>query len=365
MKKNLLLALGATVVALTANATVRTVSNNVNSPGQYTTLQAAYDASSSNDTLYIHASETSYGNLTMEKPLVLIGEGALPNKQIQYKTQIGGITLTYAPFPATTTASGSKFYGMDIPNLILNNSASTGTGGIGNITVSRCKIGSFNGNATHSNLIIFQNVIGSVNGFKLFNSVFSNNIVEGFNCSSAEGANNLISNNVIQSYLYVKGAVISNNIFYHFASSGSIAFSNNACTFSKNIFYAFTPIVETAVISGSNTGSGNLFNTDPVYTTPATSDQIIAYTYINPETAPFANLHLQASSPGKNYGTDGTDVGIYGGGYPWVDGENTDSRFRYFPMSKQVPHMIEMNVLNPTIPVNGTLNVEFNARSQN
>ncbi len=365
MKKNLLLSIGAILFVLTANATVRTVSNNVNSPGQFTSLQAAYDASSSNDTLYIHASETSYGNLTMKKPLVLIGEGALPNKQIQYKTQIGDIILSYAAFPATTTASGSKFYGMEISSITLRASSSSGSAGIGNITVSRCKISSFLPSYEHSNLIITQNVISSLSGSILFNSILSNNIIGSISVSSQTGANNLISNNIIQTAIYIKGAVISNNIFYNYVSSGSIAFSNEACTFSNNIFYAFTPVVEATIISGSNTGSGNLFNIDPVFTTPAIPTQIAGYTYINPLVGPFANLHLQASSPGKSYGTDSTDVGIYGGGYPWIDGENADSRFRYYPMSKQVPHMIKMNILNPTIPANGTLNVEFNARSQN
>ena len=32
------------------------------------------------------------------------------------------------------------------------------------------------------------------------------------------------------------------------------------------------------------------------------------------------DYRLRDSSPGKNAGKDGTDIGIYGGRYPWKDG---------------------------------------------
>lgn len=360
MKKILLLILGTAVFAASATATVRTVSNDVNSPGQFTSLQAAHDASAANDTIYIHPSETSYGNLSLTKPLVLIGGGALPNKQVQYASIIEDITITYATLPATS-GSGSKIYGLSIYTVSLNYSSAAQTSGVGSITLSRNKI-SLVYPTINSNLLFYQNVIGSLAGGSLFNCIFSNNICGSFQPGYSVGSNNLITNNQFDRYFWIKGAIISNNIFY---SSSALEFRTESSTFTKNIFIASTSVVETDVITGSTTGSGNLFNVDPVFTTPATSTQIKGYTYTSPAAGPFANLNLQATSPGIDYGTDGTDVGIYGGGYPWVDGESADSRFRYYPMPNQVPHMIEMNILNPTLPVDGTLNVDFNAKTKN
>jgi hypothetical protein len=367
MKKILLLILGTSVFAASATATVRTVSNDVNSPGQFTSLQAAHDASAANDTIYIHPSATYYDNLTLTKPLVLIGGGSMPGKQVQYASKVLNITVTFATLPSTS-GSGSKIYGLSIDKLIFGSSSSAYTSGVGSITVSRNKIQNITITNKHNNLVLFQNVIGAIGSENAFpslwnNCVFSNNICGGFQPYPGDaGANNLISNNQFDYYFYISGAVISNNIFY---SSATLYFVTYSSTFSNNIFLASTPVNSSDIIKGSTTGTGNLFNVDPVLTTSATSSQINGYTYTSPAAGPFANLHLQATSPGKDYGTDGTDVGIYGGGYPWVDGESADSRFRYYPMPNQVPHMIEMNILNPTLPVDGTLNVDFNAKTKN
>ncbi|HJS55472.1 MAG TPA: hypothetical protein VJ765_13050, partial [Chitinophagaceae bacterium] len=46
-------------------ATVRTVSNNPATIAQYSTIQAAVDASSSGDTVYIHGSPSAYAAFTI------------------------------------------------------------------------------------------------------------------------------------------------------------------------------------------------------------------------------------------------------------------------------------------------------------
>ena len=56
-----------------AFAIVRTVSNNPSSPGQYTSIQAAIDASGlTGDTIMVAGSATSYGDMTIGKKLVLV-----------------------------------------------------------------------------------------------------------------------------------------------------------------------------------------------------------------------------------------------------------------------------------------------------
>ena len=67
MKNFIFAFVGTIILASNANATIHTVSNNVNSPGQYTDLQAAITAAVNNDTIYIHRSDVDYGSITINK----------------------------------------------------------------------------------------------------------------------------------------------------------------------------------------------------------------------------------------------------------------------------------------------------------
>jgi len=64
------------------------------------------------------------------------------------------------------------------------------------------------------------------------------------------------------------------------------------------------------------------------------------------------SYHLHESSPGKNAGKDGTDIGIYGGRYPWKDGG--------LPVN---PHIDTFNVGGNT-DTNGTLKVSIKVAAQ-
>jgi len=73
MKKTLLL-IAAIAFCMTANAKIWRV-NNTAIPADFTTLQAAHDSSAvhAGDTLHLESSQTSYGNLTATKQLIIIG----------------------------------------------------------------------------------------------------------------------------------------------------------------------------------------------------------------------------------------------------------------------------------------------------
>jgi hypothetical protein len=363
MKKQLLSSFFVFGVLLSAKATVWTVSNDVNSPGQFTSAQAAQDAASSGDTLYFHATPTSYGDLTVKKPLVLIGEGAYPNKAIQYSAIFGSITLSYSDSPITS-ASGSKIFGLIIDYLNIGSECSV-CNSLSNIEVARNKIYIFQTYNIAINVYAYQNQIYNFWGVH-HSLVFTNNIIQNFNLNSDNGSNNLISNNIIENGLSARGAIVSNNIFYKSISGGVIDNSDNNkdLTWTNNLFFSGATFQLSDIVFGTNTGTGNILNTNPQCVLAILPSTLWGYNYTTPASGPFANYHLQASSQGVNYGTDGTDIGIYGGEKPWVDGTTTDTRYRYFTMPNQVPHMISMDVLNPTIPLNGTLNIQFTAKTQ-
>ncbi len=66
------------------------------------------------------------------------------------------------------------------------------------------------------------------------------------------------------------------------------------------------------------------------------------------------DFSLQATSPGKNAGTDGTDIGIYGGAKPFVD----------MTGSPAIPQMKSIQILNPVIPAGDSLRVIIKANKQ-
>ena len=366
-------------IHFTTNAAIITVSNNPNVPGQYTSLQAAIDAAAPNDTLYVQGSTTSYGTVDLYKKLTLIGVGAMPNKSLSLRSQIGDINIKYTD-DGTSNGSGSAVYGCKISNV--NLVGKYNIGGyltINNITLSRNHIGGIGSNAyaygdsIFSGININNNYVITIYLDRLGGgSVIKNNIIE----NGIQGTGHINSGNwlVLNNVIHYRVSSCTNGIFINniiFASDGLNCSGINYCDFTKNIFYTpsstqFDPGFLSAYMlnNNHNTTSGNIINQNPAFVYYDSNQYIGSYSISYPSTAPFIDYHLSNSSPGKNYGTDGTDLGIYGGTTPFVEGTTTDSRFRYFPMPA-MPQMLDLTITNQSIPANSTLNVNFSAEKKN
>jgi hypothetical protein len=361
MKKILFSLFVSASTAFTLNAKILTVSNNTNSPGQYSDLQTACDAASANDTIYVHASEKDYGNINIRKKLVLIGEGTLPNQQIRLMTYVGQITFTHATeSTSSATSSGSKVYGINSTFAIGTNKDGYGLGGF---TLERCKGNiQVQGLINTSNIIINQ-FVGSITfSLRLTNSIISNSILssiawgEGDYGSVNKSSNNIVRNCIIGNNCSVYGAVVTNNIFYEPTLEPNINTKNS--TYNNNLFYFKSiPIL----VNATTTATGNVFNQDPMFVNPESlASNVVQYSYTTQGN--FANFNLKPVSPALTMGTDGTQIGIYGGPTPWIDGG--EGIFRYGTMPSQVPYVTDMDILNTAIPENGTLNVKIKARTQ-
>ncbi len=342
-------------------AAVITVSNNPNSPGQYSDLQTAIDAAVAGDIIYVHGSLVSYGSVTITKQLSLIGDGALPNKSLQMPTTIDNITFGFTT-NGSSNGGNSSVTGCRIGTLSANGftNAINQSFGLSGITLRRNRIFNISigsNSASYNNYTFQNNVISSINsgngGSRAGNMLIIHNIISGGinGLEPLTGGSNVISNNVINGGVGSnKQCVFANNIFYNSTVSGN---TNNS--FTKNIFFSPLVTINQASFEGSaNTFSGNIYNQDPLFTSFEIASIVLSYSYTAPTAGPFANYRLLAASPGKN-------LGIYGGTTPFVEGATTDSRFRYFP-APAFPQMLEMNILNTTLPTNGTLNINFTAR---
>jgi hypothetical protein len=359
MKK--LFTIFAFAVILNVNAAVLTVSNNPNSPGQYTTITAAISAASNNDTLYVHASATSYGSFTIGKKLTIIGAGwdGRFYQLGQLKSQVGSITLANVN---PNNASGTIIMGLYVNGSLASNS--TGVPFVTNVTVDRCFIGGNIGNVlktsnsldlvttnwTIKNCVIDAEVNLQNNG-NVVTNCFLNNIRTGTGSSS-----NIFSNNIFWSFgsssilNSLNNAIVSNNIFFNSGSSSlTITNAGNGNTYNNNIFFGYTG----AIPQGNNSGSNNQINVSPQFI----NGPPIPTAPVDISNVPNFNWDLQTSSPGQNAGTDGTDIGVFGGASP----------FNVFAITgiTTLPQITQMNINNSTIPVNGILNVNVIAKKRN
>ncbi len=342
-----------TIFAFTANATIWTVSNNPDSPGQYTSLQMAVDSSGVHDTILVAGSPTSYGNVTLKWSLTLIGAGY--NNPYGYNTTVGSISLTR--FNVSIGASDTRIMGFYVASYIsLSGNYSGGTLEqkiLENVVIERCMLASyfsFSGNATYRNdtirNCIFNNYINlTASSSNLDNIIIHNNIFNGaylLSSSSIDLSSTYLKNNIFLNrngnvFSSTYNMVIENNIFYQALPQGA-----TNCAFNNNITFMNN---DNVIPGPNNVGSGNMVDVDPMF---------VNFPFLG---APFDyghDYHLQAGSPGINAGTDGTDIGIYGGMMPFEIGDNP-----------YIPQMMEVTLPSgSSVPAGGTLNVHFTAKKQ-
>jgi hypothetical protein len=156
--------------------------------------------------------------------------------------------------------------------------------------------------------------------------------------SSGQHANMIIANNIIGSYrgalVITNNAAITNNVFFSLFSlngnggigqitdcfvANNIVFESNTgensskrSTFNNNLSFGGTPdrLALPPPGDGTNSGQDNIVDQDPKFVNIdldlAGGGYHVSF-----------DLHLQDDSPGKGAGTDGTDIGIYGGSSPF------------------------------------------------
>jgi len=363
-------------------ATSRTVSNNPAQPAQFSTFAAAQSASVDGDTIQLQGSPFQYPSLTVTKRLVIIGSGYAPNNSFGHPTNVGDILLSRN---ASINASGTTIMGLLCGNIGPEGSSLA----CDNITIMRNRFDnatialtlSNNPSGTYSKgWIIVNNIFrGRIDGgSSLFspsatNILFSNNIfitqsINGFNSSTVVIDHNIflgISAGGVLGSMY--NVVVSNNIFSRSlgsvfdASSASVVYStfnnnlSNLTTIAPSFYSPATDFANfVASVGGSNTGSSNIIGQNPLFTV---NDNPDAYSTLD-------NYRLQPSSPGKNAGNDGTDLGIYGGAYPFPSGGAIGSGFDTRPMPP-VPQVTDVNIQNPSLTPGTQLRVTIQATVNN
>jgi hypothetical protein len=353
MKTKLFILVFALFTFGSLSAHVITVSNNAIAAGHFSNLQIAIDSANTGDTVYVMGSPTAYSsygestfnnnNIYITTKITLIGAGYnVTGTQNNWDSYVNGyIYIDSTSF--TINLSGTKILGMDVSGQI----AQTGiSGSVNNVDIERCYVNSWV-YVFGKNWTIFDNNIYGVQAQNSSYLFIQNNYLNSVQYSDQTTV--VISNNnfVINggnAFYSVSNAVIANNIFFYVNPVPNIT----SCVFSNNLSFNSSPI---SLPPAGNTGSGNI--------NPATLG-VVGFTdatitnYVNQNTVWNYNWKFKVSSPGHNGGTDGTDIGVYGGAYPYPNMSG----------ATRIPQMTLMNV-GGIVPVGGTLPVNFKARVQN
>lgn len=330
--KKLFLLTSLCIATFALNAKVITVSNNSQIPADYASLQDALDNVNAQelDTIYVYGSATNYGTVYVKTPVVLIGAGYAPQNANMLATSVD-----YIYFNLNTTlledASGSSISGFNVYRMY---------GPAESVTVTRCQISYLQPKAPE--WLIYNNIIERLEYSEAF----------------CEAHNNIIKG--AMQYTYTSKVIIQNNLFI---GSGNALYDVDSVIFSGNIYYGKNPLgsysennqfsrnlsfgnENTVFVTGTQTGGGNYESVNPLFSKTSGLEFNAADNYT-----------LQEKSPIFDAG-----IGIHAGLYPWPMKAGGTMDFTGMP---RIPQIVEMNVLNASIPVGGTLNVQLKARAQN
>lgn len=340
--KNTLLLLTILVLGISqVSATQHTVSNAIGGAAQFTSIQSAIDAAQPNDTILVQGSTINYIDANITKALTIIGPGHHPTATGSFAAVMGNCNIT-------PVASGTRLIGLDVFTISMSGGTS-----VDNVIVRNCIIRNamsfqnsttncvFEGNFIYSTIVMYD--------YQGMEMIFRNNVffststwarITNINSPIIFDHNTFLGTSTGRPFNFVYQAIISNNIFYNceLTNTGSLSTSYNGCVVTNNATY----LCAGSLPGANNTGSGNLNGVDPMF---------VNYPAIPSNYSWLYDIHLQPGSSLLGAGSDGTQIGVYGGTYPFhQSGE---------PIG--MPSMNTLTIDNVAVPLNGTLNVNFSA----
>lgn len=341
--KTILTFIGIGFISFTmlAQPKVITVDNRPNSGADYTNLATAISNTIVGDTIYVHPSATSYYNITISKPLVIMGMGHNPANSNDGKRAIVG-TITF-----TGNCANTLITGLYISSI---NTSGTITNGRNMKIVNNRFANAITGynNVAYENWIIEGNIFDTAyvnpngaNGWIIKNNIFNNSgwAMYGFN-NTDSFINNIVINSSVNFAYNCTDPIVNNNIFI-LGTVTEVGSTNSTITFNNNLTYNFDGFSVTS-LSGAN----NLDNTNPQFVNAPSSTFNDFYNN---------NYDLAGTSAAKNAGTDGTDIGVFGANFIFDVNGRPDLW----------PYMTSLNITNTSVASGENINVEFTAQKKN
>ena len=319
---------------------VITVDNNSTHAADYTSLQDAINAASNGDIIYVQHSNTSYGNVNVNKPLTVIGRS---HDEINFISYVNHFSIT---------SSDVEVRGLFIQNNL--NIQDTNTGGsINNIRVKDCRVVGatlIGANYAVSNVVLQGNVLDATHQYtNATNVMVMNNLIYGeirsYQPQTFLFTQNIGWDNQLYNYGDANGILqVSNSIFLTSAYWGDIETSGrykiqNSITYN---YYGGRPIGFNNFDNPANTLENVQLNTNPMFIS-----EVGIYTY----DISTLDLRLASGSPAIGAGFNGEDLGIYYN-YAWSENGN--------PIGYPT---ITINSAPSSVPAGGDLNVTITAEA--
>jgi hypothetical protein len=303
----------------------------------YTDLQTAVNAAPTGSDIYLPG--TSYGKVNVAKKLNFYGTGHYPAATTTVATNIDTMNLQKG-------CDSSNFAGIKFNRII----PTYGTDTTKCISFNRCFINLFyateiNAKSIMRNYFFKESIIqqlsyGSWGIDTKFIECYFMNCFIGSNATYC-------SIDLSESSLYVNCIYLSTDVFGYTATSNviknSIFASSTLSGFGTGNTYQNNLCVNNVTSWGSNIALNNLVNKalSTIFVN-VTANQAFSYSY---------DYHQKPDSPGKNYGTDTTDVGIYGSTTPYKE--------------NAIPIIPYINAYNTAVQtVNGKLEISVDVQSQ-
>ncbi len=288
-----------------ADAKIYRLNNSNSIPSDFKDITSAMKEIKSGDTLYVEGSNQNYGNLIIDKQVIIIGTGySLAENNI---SNINTMSSEFSNLQINPNSDGAKI----ISIVFRSDSSSNQDVRIrsNNITIRNCL---FKRNldieldSNISNLAFLQNYttesIKAISTAILDNIYIANNIVlQSIKFSTK--SNVKITNNIVRKVISANNSQITNNIQLdsNYTKTFTAGFSGSGNIYKSNITNNLEKYIPTA--------EGNLLGIKMT--------DIFEY-YDND----FSEIKdtiwvLKANSPAIKYGIDGTDCGIFGGSTPY------------------------------------------------
>jgi hypothetical protein len=346
------------IFAITAQAKIWRVNNNVGISADATALPILFDGTSSasnpeaanGDTIHVEPSATAYNSPNINKQVVIIGNGYfLSGTSGNTGLQENTLTSRVGGFFFGSGSAGTRIIGIDLVN---QSGFFGGHSGNVNFTYEKCRFiqniwFNLSANTTYTNITIRKCFIESqsvnipatttLNNFTLENCVQSGLF---FDFPTSLGTNIVIRNNVFATIngANLQNAYVANNLFLTSATVNTFV----SCNVKNNIFTAN----QTGVTVGPLSTNGNNLITQPIATIVVNSGSTDG------------KFQLAAGSPAISGGVDiagqKPNCGAFGGNDPY--------KLSGIP---GIPTIYSLSV--PTsIPVGtATMNVTLSTRNNN
>lgn len=349
-----------------------TVDNNFGHNAQFSDLQQAIDNATAGDILYVHHSLNSYGDISIDRPLSIIGRSSSDEP---FVTVVETVDFGIG-------SSGSRIEGMDIDQINIGVGLTLGT----DLSVQNIEILNNNIRNGISSVFMVGNNSSTPSPF-INNILIRGNVIPGFVGFNEGSFNIIISNNILRilSVSQETSTAITNNIFVVLSSSTDVlrGFSGNILTASNNVFITNdSSITEIGILgnyqlnnnltynyasgasldfaeNGStiNNTSDSLLNTNPQFAAVDPTNGIsIASSALMTNSLLFDpfndNIAPAAGSPLIGNGLNGVDIGIFSEGFV----------FQNFGNAAGIPD-VKITGFSSTAPANGDIQVTVQAKT--